>query len=195
MNHRDVKTLIKNIDTLIKNIDEGMYSCCIFLDLSKAFDTVDHKILLWKLSNHFGIRGTPLNLLKSYLSDRYQYTNISGFFSSKLITSIGIPQGSCLGPLLFLLYINDLTLASNFDTTLYADDTALLLSDFNLTVLENRVNSELRKIDIWLRKNELSLNYSKTNYIVYDKQQPYKICNNEFKLIVNQIYLKKSKLC
>ena len=69
-------------DKLIKNIDKGLYSCCIFLDLSKAFHTVDHGVLLWKLSNHFGIRGIALNLFESYLSERYQYRNISMCFSS-----------------------------------------------------------------------------------------------------------------
>ena len=104
-------------------------TCCIFLDLSKAFDTVNHTILLWKLYHYFGIRGTAPHLIESYLSNRYQYTNVRGHYSNKLKTTTGAPQGSCLGPLLFLLYINDLPLASEFDTTLYADDTALMLPD------------------------------------------------------------------
>ena len=116
-------------DKLIKNIDNGLYTCCIFLDLSKAFDTVNHTILLWKLYHYFGIRGTALHLIESYLSNRYQYTNVRGHYSNKLKITTGVPQGSCLGPLLFLLYINDLPLASEFDTTLYADDTALMLPD------------------------------------------------------------------
>ena len=114
-------------DKLIKNINNGLYTCCIFLDLSKAFDTVNHTILLWKLYHYFGIRGTALHLIESYLSNRYQYTNVQGYYSNKLKITTRVPQGSCLGPLLFLLHINDLPLASEFDTTLYADDTALML--------------------------------------------------------------------
>ena len=98
----------------------------------KTFDTVNHKVLLWKLYHYFGIRGTALHLIESYLSNRYQFTNVQSHYSNKLKTTTGVPQGSCLGPLLFLLYINDLPLASEFDTTLYADDTALMLLDRDL---------------------------------------------------------------
>ena len=134
-------------DKLIKNIDNGLYTCCIFLDLSKAFDTVNHTILLWKLYHYFDIRGTALHLIESYLNNRYQYTNVQGHYSNKLKITTGVPQGSCLGPLLFLLYINDLPLASEFDTTLYADDTALMLSDRDLNSLKYKANNELKKVD------------------------------------------------
>ena len=102
------------------------------MDLSKAFDTIDHDILLDKLYHNFGIRGKPLDLLTSYLKNRYQYANVRKFMSSYAKVSCGVPQGSCLGPLLFLLYINDISLISNFDTTSFADDTCLMMADNNL---------------------------------------------------------------
>ena len=177
-------------DKLIKNIDNGLYTCCIFLDLSKAFDTVNHTILLWKLYHYFGIRGTALHLIESYLSNRYQYTNVQGHYSNKLKITTGVPQESCLGPLLFLLYINDLPLASEFDTTLYADDTALMISDRDLNSLKYKANNELKKVDFWLRMNKLSLNYSKTNYIIYNNQ-PHKTCKDEFTIVMNKTRLQR----
>ena len=177
-------------DKLIENVDNGLYTCCIFLDLSKAFDTVNHKVLLWKLHHYFAIRGTALHLIESYLSNRYQYTNVQGHYSNKLKTTTGVPQGSCLGPLLFLLYINDLPLASEFDTTLYADDTALMLSDRDLNSLKYKANNEFKKVDFWLRMNKLSLNYSKTNYIIYNNQ-PHKTCKDEFTIVTNKTRLQK----
>ena len=175
---------------LIKNIDNGLFSCCVFLDFSKAFDTVDHKILLWILHNYFGFRGTCLNLFESYLSNRYQYVNILGHYSSNNKITIGVPQASCLGSLLFLLYIKDLPLSSNFDSILYADATAMILFDSNINSLINRVNNDLNIIDLWLRKNKLFLNYSKTSFIIFNKQ-PNKTCDYEFKLKINNNLIKR----
>ena len=175
-------------DNLIKNVDKGLYSCCIFLDLSKAFDTVDHHILLCKLKNYFGIRGKSLNLIKSYLTNRRQYTKISNNFSDELEINCGVPQGSCLGPLLFLLYINDLPLASQMNTTLYANDTYLMMSDLNLTSLQNRINIELKNIDFWLKKNKLSLNFSKSTFLLIHKQ-PSRTIKSTFEIKINDIML------
>ena len=180
-------------DNLIKNVDKGFYSRCIFLDLSKAFDTVDHHILLCKLKNYFGIRGKSFNLIKSYLTNRRQYTKISNIFSDELETNCGVPQGSCLGPLLFLLNINNLPLASQMNTTLYTDDTYLMMSDLNLTSLQNRINIKLKNIDFWLRKNKLSLNFSKSTFLLIHKQ-PSRTIKSTFEIKINDIMLTRSPI-
>ena len=107
--------------------------------------------------------------MKSYLSNRYQYVKINDSISSYQNVTCGIPQGSSLGPLLFLTYVTDLPKCSEFTTTLFADDTYLTLSDKSLTNLENRANEQLTNIDIQLCSNKLSLNYSKTTYLLINK--------------------------
>ena len=143
--------------------------CTIFMDLAKAFDTVNHNILLFKLEQ-YGVRGVANNLLSSYLSNRKQFVHGDGFSSSLLDIDIGVPQGSVLGPILFLIYINDLYYCSDFKTTLYADDSVLTLSHKNVNRLQYNLNVELCKIHAWLNYNQLSLNIAKTNYILFTKK-------------------------
>ena len=135
-------------------------TCGIFLDLEKAFDTVDHTVLKQKLIA-MGIRGLLFDLISSYLANRYQFTCINSTKSDKNLINHGVPQGSVLGPILFL-YINDLPNASSLKTLLFADDTALFASGNNSSSVEKMVNEELKKIENWLLKNKLTLNIQKS---------------------------------
>ena len=136
--------------------DKGLTTCCVFLDLAKAFDTVNHNILIAKLS-HYGIRGTPFQLIRSYLTNRMQYVNLSGYNSDSLIAKCGVPQGSVLGPLLSLGYVNDLPNASYANIKMFADDTLLFCSHENSQNEQAIVNNELHKVSKWFCSNKLSL--------------------------------------
>ena len=149
-----------------QDLNEKKFVIGIFLDLKKAFDTVSHDILLSKLKK-LGITGTPLKWFTSYLSNRSQFTEIGGFKSSELAIDISVLQGSILGPILFLCFINDLHLATWLLTLLFADDTAVIDSDTDLPALIIRVNGEIQKIANWFRSNKMSVNVSKTKYIVF----------------------------
>ena len=144
------------------------------------------------MENFYGFRGLALKLIQSYLSNRKQYTKMENCKSDLTKIEYGVPQGSSLGPLLFLLYINDLPLASQFDTILFADDTFLAMSDNNLFKLQNKVNIELRKIDLWMKKNKLQLNYPKTHYLLVDKQLN-RSCSTNFNIFLNSIDVKRIK--
>ena len=137
-----------------------------FFDLTKAFDTVNPAKLLNKMYHTFEIRGIAKQLLESYVSDRKQYTKVLNHKSKMAKITCGIPWGSCLDPLLFLLFVNDLPLASEFETTLFADNTYLTISDKSITDLERKVNKKHIKIDRWLKINKLSLNISKSYMLI-----------------------------
>ena len=131
-------------------MDKGMFSCGVFIDLQKAFDTVDHAILLQKLF-HYGVRGIVNDWFSSYLINRVQMIQIGSQVSEKQNTLCGVPQGSVLGPLLFLIYVNDIYKASNkLQFFFFADDTNLLYANKYLRSLETVMNDELLKIVDWL---------------------------------------------
>ena len=152
-------------EKLLHNLDQGLSSCAIFLDLAKAFDSVCHDILLQKLSM-YGVRETSLKLFQSYLNERKQFVQVNGVSSSLEIIKFGIPQGSILGPLLFLIFINDLPEATNFYVKLFADDTFLCAQNTNFEKLESDVNFEIQKVHKWLESNKLTLNISKSQFMI-----------------------------
>ena len=145
----------------------------IYLDLSKAFDTLDHNILLDKLP-YYGIRNTPLDLFKNSLTNRKQYVEIDNVKSKMGEIQTGVPQGSILGPLLFIIYINDIKSSTDlFNVITYADDTTLMstLGSFNYNQnqnsVEQNINEELNKISGWLKVNKLSLNAKKSKFMIF----------------------------
>ena len=164
--HSTSQAIAEIADNLRNAIDDNLYSCGVFLDFSKAFDTVNHTILLKKMER-YGIRGIPLELFASYLTNRQQYVQMGNTVSSQQTITCGIPQGSSLGPVLFLIYINDLPNCSNVLTfRIFADDTNVFASARDLKALEKIVNSELKKVKIWCDVNRLSINFSKTNFMI-----------------------------
>jgi hypothetical protein len=163
-----VNALVNNIVKCLENKEVGF---CILLDFAKAFDTVNHEILLKKLE-YYGIRGTALNWFKSYLSDRMQCTEIGDTQSKLEYIKCGVPQGSILGPLLFLLYINDIVMSSDvFKFILFADDTSLFYSHKNKQEAMQILNIELSKISQWLAANKLSLNVGKSKLLIFTNQK------------------------
>ena len=150
---------------ILSSFNKTEFTLGVFVDLSKAFDTVNHDILLAKL-RHLGIDGTYLKWFKSYLCDRKQYVTYGQNKQSSVLTvNCGVPQGSILGPLLFLLYVNDLCKASRvLEPIMFADDTNLFFSHSNIKELFNVMNHELNNIQLWFNANKLSLNVAKTKY-------------------------------
>ena len=160
--HSTQHAILDIVNAIQANMNQGLYSFVVFIDLKKAFDTVDHNILLDKL-NFYGFRGLINQWFASYLSDCTQTTQIADHLSNKASISFGVPQGSVLGPLLFLLYVNDIHQCSTkLKFYLFADDTNILFAEKNLKVIETVVNTELCKLYDWLKSNKLPLNISKS---------------------------------
>ena len=155
------------VEEIKSNPDKSLFSCSVFVDLEKAFDTVNHKILASKLE-HIGIDKLANKWLTSYLSSRSQCTSVNGNDSNFLPITCGVPQGSILGPLLFSIYINDMHRAiSNSTVFHFADDTNLLFSHKDPSIIKKMMNDDLKSLFCWLCANRLSLNVSKTEFIIF----------------------------
>ena len=173
-NHSTNHALLSMTQEIKDTIEKGKIAIGVFVDFQKAFDTVNHQILLRKL-HHYGIRGSANDWFKSYLTKRRQCVSINGTTSESQYTKHGVPQGSVLGPLLFLIYINDLHNCIKHSTVRhFADDTNLLYSikkkeqDRNRNIVRN-LNTDLRSLNQWLLANKISLNSTKTELIFFRK--------------------------
>lgn len=177
------ETLLLDLCSQIINAqDEGKLSILALLDVSAAFDTVDHDILLERLHKSFGLTGQVLNWIKSYLTDRSSDIEIPGYQKAKLILNYGVPQGSILGPLLYILYTSDLfnlPIQSNLSTKCYADDTQILKTtdskDLSAALMD--LKSYITEIANWMESNALSLNLAKTQLIIIGTEQRLKQIN------------------
>jgi hypothetical protein len=186
--HSTFMALLEMHKKIAEAIDNNFFSIGIFFDLSKAFDTVDHKILIGKLE-HFGVRGIALAWFCDYLHNRRKYVSYDNHLSEQLSIRCVVPQGSILGPLLFLIYINDITnSSSSFHFIIFADDTNEFLSDKSLESLYARAGKELDCLSEWFKANKLSLNLSKTNYIIFrSKNKILPILNTGIKIDSKEI--------
>ena len=180
--HSTIHPVLQFLDRIMLALNKPNpeYSLGIFCDLKKAFDTVDFDILLAKME-HYGFRGVSNNWFRNYLMDRKQFVIINGQESETKQLYCGVPQGSVLGPLLFLIFINDLSNCTDLFCLLFADDTTFQINDHNLQTLFQTANNELNKAATWFKANKLTLNVSKTKFILFRKKNMI-VDLSEFKL-------------
>ena len=193
-NHSTCHALIDLQDKIVSSVKNNDFGIGIFIDLSKAFDIVNHDILLCKLQ-HYGVHGLPLIWFKNYLCSRYQFTIFNDASSTHSLIKHGVPQGSILGPLLFLIYVNDIEKSSTkFDFIMYADDTTLFFTQPDLKDMQENINVELHNISKWFKANKLILNLTKTCFISFHNKlsNATKTCN-DLTLSIDSTPITKSK--
>lgn len=195
-NNSTLSALINITEDWLEAIDKGNYIGLVMIDLKKAFDTVNHDILIKKL-RHFNVNNKCAKWFQSYLSGRSEITIVNGVKSNQENVACGIKQGSILGPLLFIMYINDLPLCINkMNTSMYADDTALYVKSSNIADLIDIVNVELVNLNDWLIRNKLSLNISKTEFmIIGSRQRLGHIKNLDIPIKLNGVNIKQVNSC
>jgi hypothetical protein len=186
-------TLSATIDLVTKiklNIDAKNICLGIFIDLKKAFDTVCHPILLEKLRN-IGVTDNAHKIFESYLSNRVQIVKINDIVSSPQPITCGVPQGSIIGPLLFLTYINDISeLRLNGEVSLFADDTSIFYFGSTVDEIQKKAQEDLNTLHSWFQRNLLTINVSKTSYIIFKARN--KKINHDISLSINDIQIKQS---
>ncbi len=166
--HSTTDAILELVGKILKGYERKDYTLAVFLDLSKAFDTLSHETLLHKLENGFGIRGKALSWFKSYLSDRKMHVNYNGHTSELKDSTFGVPQGSVLGPLLFILLTNDINNAlKKSQSILFADDTTIYVTHKNTRVLVDSMKHDLSILTDWFKANKLTLNLGKTSFILF----------------------------
>ena len=163
--------------------------CCTFLILAKAFDTVNHSVFQKKLSC-YDIRGIALQLIESFLDNRKQYTVVKNVCSLSQNVTCGVPQGSTLGPLLFIIYINDLVQTTNFKVNLFVDDTLLIMLHKSIKKMQKQVNYKINQVGKWMNANKLTINYSKSNFMLFTNKKK----NSKFKLEINNNQITESDI-
>ena len=169
--HSTSTCLIDVTNSLLQNIDKGQLTGMVFLDLSKAFDTIDHDTMLNKLQD-LAFSGSAVVWFRSYLTDRSQSVCTDGVVSDPQSIAFGVPQGSLLGPLLFIIYINDLpSVVESCEIQLYADDTLLFFSSSSVSDIEDHLSEDLGHVINWLESSYLFLNYSKTKIMLIGTHQ------------------------
>ena len=177
--HSAVTCLLKSTNDWYVNEDKGRFTATVFIDLKKAFDTVDHDILLQKLEK-YGVIGLEHTWFSSYPKNRRQLCRVNGVASNMEEIKCAVPQGSCHGPLLFLMYINDLPFSlKNSGVTMYADDTSISYSSKNIDELNETLNSDLDSLKQLLEGNKLSLNVIKTQAMVIGSRPNIKMISDK----------------